>query len=58
MTLVSDRWLLFLSVAIIGVQHSYYDDGVNAAFGVQHTITKYGGVLVTLFDGNYDDGVK
>ena len=29
---------------------SYYDDGVIAAFGVQHTSPKSGGGLVTLFD--------
>ena len=28
---------------------SYYDDGVIAAFGVQHTSPKSGGGLVTLF---------
>ena len=37
---------------------SYCDDGVNAAIGVQHTSPKSGGGLVTLFDGDYDDGVK
>ena len=30
---------------------SYYDDGVIAAFGVQHTSPKSGVGLVTFFDG-------
>ena len=29
---------------------SYYDDGVNAVIGVQHTSPKSGGGLVMLFD--------
>ena len=36
----------------------YYNDGVNAALGVQHTSPKSGGGLMTLFDSNYDDGVN
>ena len=32
------------------VFNSYYDDGVNAAIGVQHTSPKSGGGLVSLFD--------